>query len=225
MQFENEASTEFLTSLESVSILLAFSKKEEDKNNSNNRALFLKLSVVFLVTRFQVFVENILKEFESKLKERSLLVQRLPTHMKLNSLRILSSDFLLHKKLENIQAYSDEKYRFIGSHINTLRNHYESGPIDECIKINTAFPLGKTGSNELIQLFQQIEGQNIFDTVKVDINVLDGILLKRHLIIHQDRDPSLTDNEVLKYQDYLVNMCQYIDDYLTNVFNNMQNTT
>jgi hypothetical protein len=224
MQFENEASRDFLSSLESISTLLEFAKNEEDKNNGSNRALFLKLSVVHLVTRFQVFVESVLKEFENKLKEKNFLVKKLPIHMKLNSLRILSSDFQLHKKLVNMEAYSQEKYQNIGNHINALRKHYESGIIDDCIKINTAFPLGKTGSNELIQLFRQIEGWNIFDTNTVDMNILDGILLKRHLIIHQDRDPSLTDNEVSTYKNYLITMCQYIDNYLANVYKNLQNT-
>ncbi|KKL12204.1 hypothetical protein LCGC14_2538100 [marine sediment metagenome] len=60
---------------------------------------------------------------------------------------------------------------------------------------------------------------NIFDNDEIDINTLDGILLKRHLVIHLDRDPGLTDLEVLNYQHYLREMCKYIDGYLNKVLN------
>jgi hypothetical protein len=65
----------------------------------------------------------------------------------------------------------------------------------------------------------KINGENIFDTDEIDINILDGLLLKRHLVIHQDHDPGLTDLEVLNYQHYLKEIYKYIGDYLDKILN------
>ena len=62
MSLNLEASQDFYTSLNSIDVLLDFAKSEDKKGNQDNRVLFLKLSVVSMVTKFQVFIENILKE-------------------------------------------------------------------------------------------------------------------------------------------------------------------
>ena len=219
MKFESEASKEFYLSLSSVDTLVQFAKNEEKKNNTDNRTLFLKLSIVLMVTRFQVYIENILKEFKNRLIEMNLLMEKVPKFMKLNSLRLITSNYILHEKLTNREAYDSQKYEQIHENVNILQRHFKKGNIDNSFEIDTSFPLGKTGSNELISLFKQINGMNIFDNDEIDINTLDGILLKRHLVIHLDRDPGLTDLEVLNYQHYLREMCKYIDGYLNKVLN------
>ncbi len=95
-----------------------------------------------------------------------------------------------------------------------MKSHFDSILRKDNFNIKTSFPLGKTGSKELIDLFRQLEGKNIFKEKKIDLNILDSILQKRHLIIHQDRDPGLSEYEVLKYQFYLKELSKEIEKYI-----------
>ena len=55
--------------------LIDFAKQEDANGNQDNRILFLKLSVVAMVTKFQVFVETILKEFLYAFEESQHRIQ------------------------------------------------------------------------------------------------------------------------------------------------------
>jgi type III secretory pathway component EscR len=127
MKFESEASKEFYLSLTSVDTLVHFAKKEDKKNNSENRTLFLKLSIVLMVTRFQVYIESILNEFKNKMIDMNLSLDKVPEFMKLNSLRLITSKIILSKKLNNLDAYDSQKYDQIHKHIKILKRHFGKG--------------------------------------------------------------------------------------------------
>lgn len=222
MSFRFEAFVSFNSSLKSVDTLIKFAKQQEEVSNTEDRALFLKLSLVLMVTRFQVYVENILKEFSEGLNREGILISKISVPMRLNSLRIISSGFQVHKSLENWEAYSEEKLAMVKQYVEDLNLHFSNEIIDRRFKINTSFPLGKTGKNELISLFRQISGENIFETTKVDIDVLDGILSKRHLVIHQDIDPGLTEVEIIKFKNYLKKLGKYIHGVLARSIKDMK---
>ncbi len=168
-----------------------------------------------MVTKFQIFVENILDEFIYKLKNLEIKYDQLTYVMLLNSLRISSDDFILKKRLECIDKYDVDLYKKIEEHLNILKGHYSSNRIGDAFKIKTKFPLGKTGKKDMISLFRQIDGINIFESVaKFDINEIDSLFLKRHLIVHQDKCDQLTEKDVLDHQDFLKATGKFIDRYL-----------
>ncbi len=68
MSLNFESSRDFYISLESVDTLTRFAVNEDKKDNQDNRDLFLKLAIVSMVTRFQVFIEAIMEEFSFNLK-------------------------------------------------------------------------------------------------------------------------------------------------------------
>ena len=58
MPYHYEATSEFIQSISEVEKLTTLASSDEE-----NRTMFLKLAVVSLVTKFQVFVEKALEEF------------------------------------------------------------------------------------------------------------------------------------------------------------------
>lgn len=214
MSLDFEASQDFYVSLEAVDTLIGFAKSEDNKGNQDNRNLFLKLSIVSMVTRFQVFVESILEEFVFKLKNLDITFDRLPIHLKLNSIRLLSEDFIICKQLTNKAKYNEKKIGTIKKHISEIDSHFSKKEINDNLSIKVKFPLGKTGKKELISLFSQIRGENIFEEADFDINEIDGLLQNRHLIVHQDISPNMTEGDVLAYQHYLKKICEFIDNFM-----------
>lgn len=214
MSLKFDVSKAFYLSLQDIDTLVAFAKQEDTNDNQDNRILFLKLSVVAMVTKFQVFVETILKEFLYALKTTHIKYSKLSIHMCLNSIKINSIDYDLSKKLNNQEAYNKILHKKIYNHISSLNKHYSSEELGEAFVLKTNFPLGKTGREELIKLFEQLEGKNIFLIKTIDIDKLDSLFLKRHLIVHQDRCDQLTENDVLSDQHYLKVLSKHIDQYL-----------
>ena len=141
------------------------------------------------------------------------LYNKFPSYFKLTSLRINIEQQNIGKCLSNHESYDDEKYELLKSKIAILNNHFEDVVSHEEFIIRTKYPLGKTGSNELVDLFKQIEGINIFEE-SIDLGKLDGILTKRHLIIHQDIDPQLTIGDIEGYKSYLIHLSNVVERYL-----------
>ncbi len=214
MAFLSESKNEFIISLLAVDTLVKYAENEEREDNIDNRTLFLKLAVTLMVTRFQVFVESILKEFQDYITSNNLNYTKFPHFIKLNSLKLFIAEQKLDKLLTNYEAYDQSKYEKIKKYIEILGSHFSPNLNQSTFMIKTKYPIGKTGSQELIDLFLQIEGKDIFEGKKIDINILDSILQKRHLIIHQDLDPGLSEYEVLKYQLYLKNLSSLIENYI-----------
>ncbi len=135
---------------------------------------------------------------------------------------MLADDFVISKKLTNPEAYNIKKINAIKKHISMIDNHFSKDGINESFALRVKFPLGKTGKDELISLFSQIEGKNIFNDTDIDINEIDGLLQKRHLIVHQDISPGLTEGDILKYQNYLKNVAKFIDNFITKYMNKLR---
>ena len=223
MSLKYGASSDFCLSLEDVDTLVHFAKQEDANDNQDNRILFLKLAIVAMVTKFQVFVEAILREFLYDLKQNKIKYDKIPIYMRLNSLKIISHDYDLSKKLNNQDAYKNKLYQKINSHICVLNKHYSSKEMEKEFCLKTSFPLGRTGKEELLKLFMQFEGKDIFQIKKLDIDKIDSLFLKRHLIVHQDRCDQLTEEDVLKDQHYLKTLAKHIDRYLENKLKQYKN--
>ena len=215
MPFKFEVSTEFIDSVSDIDTLLNYAIKERDSENEKNRKLFLKLAIVSSVTKFQIFIENILKEFHFKVTNSEKKNDEINVNLRLNSLKIYLSEKLLHKKLENFEAYSEDKLEEIKSIATQVSIFCEkSSKIDQEFRFETKYPLGKTGLEELIKLFRQINGENIFENPPFDVNKLNEILGRRHAIIHEDSNPQITEETVTEYKIYLLSIIEYIDSYL-----------
>ena len=209
MSFHYDATSDFHTSIAEVETLLTLASSED-----TNRTLFIKLSIDSLVTKFQVFVEKILEEFRYQLNDKPS--GKLPTHLKMNSLRIgLEKNHAL-TGLDKHREYTEEKKANIVRYLNSISYiSDDSVIINEDLNFNTKYPLGKTGRKELVDLIFQIDGNRepFDDFGNEKFEKLDSILLTRHAIIHQDRFNG-TDQTVRESLDFLKELADYIDGYL-----------
>lgn len=208
MQYHYEATSEFMQSVSEVEKLTTLASSDDE-----NRTLFLKLAVVSLVTKFQVFVEKALDEFRYNIN--GMHSGCLPLYMKMNAIRLSVID---GNALLGIQ-----KHKFTEEKKNQIVNYLDSisfisdddAEIDASFMFKTKFPLGKTGKGELVELLSQIDGDETpFKNFNSDdFNKLDSVLQTRHLIIHQDRfigtETTVTDNVT-----FIKNLVAYIDEYL-----------
>ncbi len=210
MSYRYESTNAFMKSIEEVETLLKLAKDDED-----NRILFLKLAVVSLVTKLQVYVEGVLDEFRFELNGKPS--KALSTYMVLNSLSLSIGDNNALLGLTKHSNYTQEKKESIIRYINSIGYCYDpNAKIDESFRFNTKYPLGRTGTKELISLFKQIKGtDNPFEDFGDDnMARLDSLLQIRHLIIHQDRFLG-TDETLCENLSFLKKLVTYIDNYLT----------
>ena len=216
MRLKFEATKDFKSSQKNIKILLRYALKEDRKGNESNRNLFLKLSLVLLVTRFQVFVESILKEFDYKLKQTGKPLSKMPCFYRLNSFKLVLNQVpIIHKEVENPTNYNRNKILTIQTKIATYQQIIKDDAIiDNQVAFLTKFPMGKNGLNELVDLFKQLEGINIFETASFDSNKINEILRRRHDIIHEDKNQQITEITIEGYYNYLQQVVEHIDDYL-----------
>lgn len=209
MSYHYEATSEFINSISEVETLTTLAS-----SNDENRALFLKLSVVSLVTKFQVFVEKVLDEFRYSINGK--LARELPLYMKMNAVKLSVLDNNALLGIKNHSDFSEEKKNKIVQYLDSISFILDdTKEIQESFMFRTKFPLGKTGKTELVNLLSQIDGDPSpfegFD--KDDFNKLDSVLQTRHLIIHQDRF-SGTETTVKDSVEFLKNLVEYIDGYI-----------
>lgn len=215
MRLKFEATRDFINSHRNLNFLIKLSYNATKKNNENNRNLFLKLSLVLLVTRFQVFIESILKEFDYKLKTSAKTANKMPVHYRLNAIKLIIAKKQLHKELENPITYNHTKLLSVTTDLELLNKLCDDNYVlTSDLMFETKFPLGKNGLNEIIELFKQIEGINIFDEVTFDVNKINEILRRRHDIIHEDKNQQITEQTIEHYKDFLKEVSCHIDSYL-----------
>ena len=209
MPLHYDATSDFHSAIAEVETLLTLASSDDA-----NRTLFLKLSMVSIVTKFQGFVEKILAEFRYQLNDKSS--GKLPTHLKMNSLRISLEKNHSLTGLDKHREYTEDKKENIVRYLNSISYISDDNVIINAdLNFNTKYPLGKTGRKELVDLIRQIDGNKEpfenFGNEKFE--KLDSILLTRHAIIHQDRFNG-TDQTVRESVDFLKELADYIDEYL-----------
>lgn len=214
MNYHFDATEDFLRRQNEIDILL----ETAEEKNDDRKDTFLKLAVVSLVTKFQVYIESVFKEFLYQIRNHNIKYKALPLYMKLNSVKIdVGNNALVNLAKHN--KFNEETKSKITDYISSISYIMEEEQlVNENLKLRTSFPLGRTGKEELLELFEQIQGEkNIFLNENgeeiIDLNQLDALLLTRHLIIHQDRF-SQTDTTIRDYQSYLYELVEYCDNYL-----------
>jgi hypothetical protein len=209
MPYNFEATTDFSNGVREIDSLLKYSQ-----DNPEDQILFLKMSVISLVTKFQVFVEKILEEYKFKLKGKPCTI--LPVYSRINSVRLAMKNSYLNK-LDNNRNYDLECKNKIDKELKAFSYLKDDSLIEDDFLIDGKFPLGRTGKKELISLFRQIQGDDnpfsAFDSEEFQFDKLDSVLQKRHLVIHQDRFNG-SKNDIEKDVQFVKKLSEYIDDYL-----------
>ncbi|MBO5145955.1 MAG: hypothetical protein J6C19_10555 [Lachnospiraceae bacterium] len=164
MKYHFDATEDFLMRQNEIKILLETAQEKDDIRKET----FFKLSIVSLVTKFQVFVESVLKEFVYLIKINHIQYKRLPLYMKLNSVKIdVVNNALVNLSKHN--KFDEDTRQKIEKYILSIDYIFKDEQIvNENLKLKTSFPLGRTGKDELLNLFKQIKGdENIFSNTEL----------------------------------------------------------
>ncbi|WEA00735.1 HEPN domain-containing protein [Mucilaginibacter sp. SJ] len=217
MPYDFLATDDTVRSFSDIDLLINYATIERDNGHEDRRKLFLKLAIVSSVTKFQVFIESVLKEYLYHLKSCQKNYSEVSIHLRLNALKLYTSSTIIHKNLENPEGYNRDKLTEVKRYADqALKICNDNLIIADEITIETKFPMGKTGLSELSKLFRQINGEDIFANPPFDINRLNEILGRRHAIVHEDSNPQVTEQTVQNYRNYLVLVIEYVDQYLAN---------
>lgn len=205
---------EFLSSLQEISIILNLI----NENNHEARPAILKASVVLLVGKFQVYIEDLLSDIKYKIEKEEMKIKG-SYFLNLTSLRLMIDQMSLTKKLENRKNYNHNLLQEISSDIESLT--LSCAKTNQChptINFTTKFKLGHTGVNELKKLFEQFEGnENIFACSAEGINKMNSLLHARHNVAHQDNASNLTEKMILEYIEYISAIASCIDKYVSSL--------
>lgn len=209
MSSHYEATLGFRNSITEVETLITLADEDNE-----NRVLFLKLATVSAVTKFQVFVEEIMKEFRYNLNNKKS--GQLSTYSKMNSLKMSLDEGNALMGLKSHNHFTDEKRNRVIQYIQSISYITDDeSVVGNEFKFKTKFPLGRTGKNELIELVKQIDGDTspFASFGEEKFNRLDSILNIRHGIVHQDRFNG-TDITVKDSVDFLKELVEYMDEML-----------
>ncbi|MBN1639134.1 MAG: hypothetical protein JW866_09210 [Ignavibacteriales bacterium] len=209
-----ESTKTFIKSLAEIDYLITRAEEEANIGNENYRRLFLKLVVVTLVSKVQVFTEKSMEEYLYRLKQNRKRLSSLSPHLRCVSAKRTTIKNKIEKKLEKKQNVTALYITELHRDIKEIMDHFDNRKkVFNHFDIAIKFPLGKTGSGELVDLLEQIEGKNIFNG-KIDLSKLDSLLSIRHNVIHQDVNPGMTELQIKQYVYYTKKLAYYINNYL-----------
>jgi|GEM_PF-1137165 len=220
----------FVEALEEVDILLT--QAEECIKDTLKYSVFNKSAVIFLLTKLESYMENVVNDFCFRLSELNLPAKKIPLPIRFQaSLDILSGNFL--DKLKKSQT-SNKKKLLPDMQVKEILNKLsaiwvEDGLLDQ-IQVNNKFSYGTHGEKEIRRLFCRIGIYDIFEKCLIDkrvdvlfgeasykisfasdINSLTGY---RNTIIHSDSTPSLTHDQIKEYKDNVCKFAYQIDNVL-----------
>ena len=203
---------EFVSALSEVNILVRVA--ESNQNKPEEYTIFNKACLLFLVAKFEVFLENVVAEYAFRLEKLRLPAIHFPEIIKLHCARhLIDEQFLV--ALENLKSSAAERLR-------ELSCFWHSTHQLESIKIDNSFDYGTHGQNAITRLFARIGIEDIFKECAVyearellsegtesqrpvdiaaDVNSMTGI---RNNILHNDATPNLTHWQIVAYRQHLI---------------------
>ena len=210
-----EATDSFYDTIGEVLFLKDKAIEASHNDQDNIRMLYLKLSVVNSVIKFQVFIESILKEYKYKVTQMSVRNRELPIHLRLNWLKIALEDKKLLSCLNDPTTYSETKLTEVRQLLYSKYSiSHDNRSMTSNLEFNIKFPMGKQGLKQLKKLFKQINGEDVFVNFSSDENRINEILNMRHNIVHDDTNPTtLSEAKIVEYVDFFKGLVEEIDEY------------
>ena len=212
MQFQTASN--FIVSLREVENLeeLADLFKDNIDEVSYYRALN-KTAILLLGSKFEVFLEESVYEFVEKINELRIEKQKIPSYLKIkHSQGILEEIYKIYKH--------NSKFNKVEEYLKNLSDFWNDKC--ECIQlsINNKFNYGSHGAKEVVELFKNINIEDIFSEVKVTKiresmigeeivpvdfkGELNSFINIRNNITHQDQTTNLTHLDVTKYRELFI---------------------
>jgi len=188
-----ESISRFDSSLLEIDVLLEYAKR--NTNEVNRYQMFIKSSIVLLMTKFEVFIENFLDEHSERARRGHDSITY-PQVLKYYLSNNAASQILETKK-------NNQKKKIIDELKVLFSDSPESLNAIKIIKPDVKFNYGKHGQREIERLFginglksfiEQEKIQSLLEDINSCINI-------RNNIIHQDAAPSITHGDVARYKN------------------------
>lgn len=164
--------------------------------------LFIKVSIVLLSTKLEVFIEEFMEEHSTKMLREHTNIS-LPQDIK-NEYLNRAVELITKEKKQN------KKDLLFQSLYILLRNTECEISIVDNIKPQTSFSYGKHGQNEIESLFTK---HGLGDFIKSTqsqncLKIINSLISIRNNVIHQDASPGITHQTII---DHKKNILKFID--------------
>lgn len=207
MEASFQSATDFDEALEEIDIFISLAL--DNQHDDKKRSLFLKSGILFLGTKIECFLEDVVEEYIYKLEQLQLTSEKLPEAIVLSAIHFHFSESTLSKIKQKKPTCKEE--------LKKISHLLEDGTPISKIKIDTKFSYGKHGSSVIESLFERIgiddvfnrckvivaeesmlsdDKQNIEIDIKSEVNSLTGI---RNGIIHENKSPAISEETLKMY--------------------------
>ncbi len=226
MTFELESFKNFTNALQEVSLLTNFASQCEQ--NPNKYTALNKSALLLLTSKFEVFIEDVVREYIEEINSMNIANHLIPDQLKVKHsitrikeiVDVIENPDKNDKKIkvfkELAKLWADQEVNFDG------------------LQIPNKFNYGTHGSKEMQKLFNNIEIENIFETVVIysenenslldEVQPIDfkaifnNITGLRNAITHQDQTPNMTHKQIEGYAEnfhkFSKELCEYLEGRL-----------
>ncbi|PAK41074.1 MAE_28990/MAE_18760 family HEPN-like nuclease [Peribacillus simplex] len=230
MTYQIDSFINFNNALEEVSLLIELASESE--RSPNKYAALNKSALLLLTAKFEVFVEDVVREYIEEINSMKLTTPLISNHLKMKH-----SITRIKEIVEIIEHPNKEEKRIeVFKEIAKLWSEQEHETFDD-LNIPNKFNYGKHGSKEMEKLFRNIEIENVFETIviytdeenslldsveEIDLKgIINNITSQRNKISHQDQTPNITHKDLEGYVDHLnrfsKDLCEYLEGNLYNL--------
>jgi len=218
---------DFSNSLAEVQIILKQAEKKHENTKEYN--ICIKSALLFLVAKFEAFLEDLVTEYIHAIENKNLNHSSLPKVLKLHAIdKIIDEKFLSdvwNHKANAIQTIEKLAKLCVGDQKIDL------------IEIDKKFDYGKHGQKAINTLFSRIGVDNVFSECKIyekqesligknriEINItadINSLTFFRNNILHDDITPSITHPQITTYKKHLLKFSKKLDKTLAAKLNGM----
>lgn len=222
MAYDLESFKNFNSALEEVSLLIDFAS--ECERLPNKYAALNKSALLLLTAKFEVFVEDVVREYIEEINLMKLTVPLISDHLK------MKHSITRIKELVDIIEHPNKEGKRVEVFKEIAKLWSEQHETFDELIIPNKFNYGKHGSKEMEKLFRNIEIENVFETIVlytdeensllgseevIDLKgIINNITSQRNKISHQDETPNMTHQEIQGYVDHLSRFSRELCDYL-----------
>lgn len=206
-----ESIQQFYDSLSDIDILLCYAKR--NVSNVSKYQLFNKISIILLLTKFEVFIENFIDEHTERMLNGHTF-ETFPPQLK---------EYYIDVAVDLIKT--KKKYKDKLHYITEINMLYEKSDqklsVIKDIRPSSKFSYGKHGQNEIVSLFVKHGMQDFINKSSIVdlLNQINSCINIRNNIIHQDATPSLTHQDVVLYKNVIRSLVEQIESEITSYTN------
>lgn len=197
---------EFQDRLKEIDSLVRYARR--CNKDISEYQMFNKIAIVLMITKFEVFVENFIDEHSRKVLEQHTSKTILDSIRESYVKEIVASAYM-NKKIKKKEDIVKNLLCLYGPTENNLLSLMKFRP-------KLAFNMGKHGQKELESIFICHGMESFIKSREVShlLESINSLIDIRNNIVHTDATPSLTDVDVIRYKQCLVDFADLLAEHI-----------